>query len=94
MAIGIRIKLLGVTQEQFDHAHDHANPDRTPPKGLLFQASGPIDGGWGIIDFWESRDDFDAFAPRVVLVAVLLFVVLALGILLVLGFFEAFSFLP
>src|SRR4051794_40447037 len=46
MAIGIRIKLPGVTQEQFDQAHDHANPDRTPPNGLLFHASGPIDGGW------------------------------------------------
>ena len=52
-------------RSSFDQAHDHANPDRTPPKGLLFHASGPIDGGWGIIDFWESREDFDAFAPRV-----------------------------
>jgi hypothetical protein len=66
MAIGIRIKLAGVTQEQFDQAHDHANPDRTPPKGLLFHASGPIDDGWGIIDFWESRADFDAFSGRIV----------------------------
>ena len=65
MAIGIRIKLQGITQEQFDTAHDHINPDRTAPKGLIFHASGPIDGGWGIIDFWESREDFDAFAPRV-----------------------------
>ena len=66
MAVGIRIKLAGITEEQFDQAHDHANPDRTPPKGLLFHASGPIDGGWGIIDFWESRADFDAFAPKIV----------------------------
>ena len=65
MAIGIRIKLEGITAEQFDDVHDRANPDRTPPKGLLFHASGPIDGGWGIIDFWESRADFDAFAPRI-----------------------------
>ena len=65
MAIGIRIKLAGITQEQFDQAHDHINPDRTPPKGLLFHASGPIDDGWGIIDFWESRADFDAFAGRI-----------------------------
>ena len=53
MAIGIRIKLPGITQEQFDKGHDHINPDRTPPKGLLFHASGQIEGGWGIIDFWE-----------------------------------------
>jgi len=66
MAVGIRIKLAGISEQQFDQAHDHANPDRTAPKGLLFHASGPIDGGWGIIDFWESRADFDAFAPRIV----------------------------
>jgi hypothetical protein len=65
VAVGIRIKLAGISQEQFDDVHDQANPDRTPPKGLLFHASGPIDGGWGIIDFWESRADFDAFAPRI-----------------------------
>lgn len=65
MAVGIRIKLPGVTREQFDAAHDHINPERSAPKGLLFHASGPIDGGWGIIDFWESRADFDAFSGRI-----------------------------
>ncbi len=65
MAVGIRIKLAGITQEQYDLAHDHINPDRTVPQGLLFHASGPIDGGWGIIDFWETRGDFDAFAGRI-----------------------------
>ena len=65
MAVGIRIKLAGITEEQFDHVHNQVNPDRTRPNGLLFHASGPIDGGWGIIDFWESRADFDAFAPRI-----------------------------
>jgi len=65
VAIGIRIKFPGVTQEEFDNGHDHVNPDRTAPKGLLFHASGPIDGGWGIIDFWESREAFDAFAPQI-----------------------------
>lgn len=65
MAVGIGIKLPGMTQERFDHGHDHINPDRAPTMGLLFHASGPIDGGWGIIDFWESRADFDAFSPRI-----------------------------
>jgi hypothetical protein len=59
------MKLPGVTQEQFDAAHDHINPERTTPKGLVFHSSGPIDGGWGVIDFWESRDDFDAFQGRI-----------------------------
>ncbi len=63
--IGIRIKLPGITQEQFDAAHDQINPERVPPAGLVFHSSGPIDGGWGIIDFWESRADFDAFQVRI-----------------------------
>ena len=61
MAVGIRIKLAGVTQEQFDEVNKHVDPMGNPPQGILFHASGPIDGGWGIIDFWESRQDFDAF---------------------------------
>jgi hypothetical protein len=65
VAIGIRIKFSGLTQEQFDAAHDHINPDRSAPPGLIFHASGPIDGGWGIIDFWESRDAFDAFQDQI-----------------------------
>ena len=65
MAIGIRIKLPGVTQEMFDAAHDHINPDRSVLQGMLFHSSGPIDGGWGVIDFWESRADFDAFQSRI-----------------------------
>ena len=62
MAVGIRIKLAGINQEQFDLAHDHINPDRVVPNGLLFHSSGPIDGGWGVLDVWHSRNAFDQFA--------------------------------
>ena len=65
MTIGIRIKLPGITQEQFDAAHDHINPNREPIQGLIFHSSGPIEGGWGVIDFWESRADFDAFSSKI-----------------------------
>ena len=65
MAVGIRIKLAGVTEKQFDAVNKHVDPAGNPPKGLLFHSSGPIDEGWGVIDFWESRQDFDAFEPRI-----------------------------
>jgi len=61
MAVGIRIKLAGVTQEQFDAVDQHLKASGGTPPGLLFHSSGPIDGGWGVIDFWESRGEFDAF---------------------------------
>jgi hypothetical protein len=65
MTVGIRIKLPGVTEEQFDKVNSRIDPTGDPPKGILFHASGPIDDGWGVIDFWESRQAFDAFAPRI-----------------------------
>ena len=65
MPVGIRIKLAGITEEQFDAVNKQVDPAGDPPKGLIFHASGPIDEGWGVIDFWESRQDFDAFAPRI-----------------------------
>ena len=61
MAVGIRIKLPGVTQQQFDTVDEALKASGETPKGLLFHSSGPIDEGWGIIDFWESRGEFDAF---------------------------------
>jgi len=65
LTTGIRIKLPGVTQEQFDAVHAEMAKLGGSPKGLEFHASGPIDGGWGVIDFWETRQDFDAFQSRI-----------------------------
>jgi len=62
MAVGIRQKIAGVSAEQIDRLNAEIDPDGDPPEGLLFHASGPVDGAWGVIDFWESRAHFDRFA--------------------------------
>jgi hypothetical protein len=64
MAVGIRLKLHGGTAEVVDRLNAAIDPDSNPPDGLLFHASGPIDSGWGVIDFWESRAHFDRFAAE------------------------------
>jgi hypothetical protein len=65
MPVGIRNNLPGVTQEQFDAINKQVDLASDPPPGLIFHASGPIEGGWGVIAFWESREAFDAFVPRI-----------------------------
>jgi hypothetical protein len=62
MAIGMRLKLAGVTAAQMDQLNTVIDPASNPPDGLIFHASGPVDGGWGALDFWESREKFDRFA--------------------------------
>jgi len=64
MAVGIRIKMEGVTADQFGVIEQSVDPDGNPPDGLIFHASGPIEGGWGVIDFWESREKFDRFSEE------------------------------
>jgi hypothetical protein len=64
MAVGIRIKFAGMTQDQFDAVNERVTAGG-PPAGLIFHSSGPIEEGWGVIDFWESRAAFDALMPHV-----------------------------
>jgi hypothetical protein len=64
MAVGIRLKFSGGTQENYDRAHALMEIDTDPPQGMIVHASGPVDGGWGVIDFWESRDAFDSFVAE------------------------------
>lgn len=64
MAVGLRLKFDGGTQDQYDAIHGGMNVDQDPPAGLIFHSAGPIEGGWGVIDFWESRDAFDQFAQN------------------------------
>ena len=64
MAVGIRLKLEGGTADLVDRVNEVIDPAGNPPDGLLFHASGPVDGGWGVLDFWESRAQFDKFAAE------------------------------
>ncbi len=61
MAVGLRIKFAGGTQVQYDAIHERMNVEGDPPAGMIFHSAGPVDGGWGVIDFWESREAFDSF---------------------------------
>ena len=62
MAVHIRIELPGVGVEEFDRIDGAINARDNHPEGLIFSGSGPVDGGWRVLDFWESRAHFDAFA--------------------------------
>lgn len=61
MAVGLRVKFAGGTEEQYEAVNAEMGVEENPPAGLIFHAAGPIEDGWGVIDFWESRDLFDTF---------------------------------
>jgi len=52
MAVGIRIGLPGVGVEEFDRIDAGVNARGDHPDGLIFSCSGPVDGGWRVLDVW------------------------------------------
>jgi hypothetical protein len=61
MAIGLSIRFADATAEQYDAVKTEMGIEDDLPDGQIFHAAGPIKEGWGILDFWESRAQFDAF---------------------------------
>jgi hypothetical protein len=70
MAIGLRLKFSGGSQEQYEAVHGQMEIDANPPEGLIFHMAGPVEDGWGIIDVWEAREKFDAFQAERLLPAI------------------------
>ncbi len=61
MAIGLSIRFAGGTAQQYDAMNAEMRVEEDRPDGLIFHAAGAIKDGWGILDFWESRAQFDTF---------------------------------
>jgi len=61
MAVLVTQELRGVSQEMYDGVNEKINAVAGPPAGLIVHTSGPADGGWRIVDVWESAEDFERF---------------------------------
>jgi hypothetical protein len=62
------LEIPGLTREQYDAVGAALPPG--PPAGIRFHSCGPIDGGWRIVDVWESEAEHAAFVDGVYLPAV------------------------
>jgi quinol monooxygenase YgiN len=61
MAIGVVFEGQGVTQAQYDQVLKEVSPDNRPPPGMLYHVAGPMEGGWRVVEVWESQDAVDRF---------------------------------
>jgi hypothetical protein len=60
--VGFWFELAGVTKDQYEAVLERlALPENAMPEGGLFHLAGPVEGGWRVIDVWESREAFDRF---------------------------------
>ena len=61
MAIGVIFDGSGMSQEQYEQVNQLASPSNHPPPGMLFHAAGPRDGGFSVIEVWESQEALQEF---------------------------------
>ena len=59
-----------MTAELYEQINNRVNPSDNRPTGLIFHSAGPsLDGGWRIIDVWDSRATCDRFLQEKVMPA-------------------------
>ena len=63
MAVAFVFDFPGATQAQYEAALREVGLERgaAPQAGRLLHAAGPYDGGWCVVDIWESREALDAY---------------------------------
>ncbi|MFB7027564.1 MULTISPECIES: hypothetical protein [unclassified Streptomyces] len=66
MAVIVTVEIPGGTEEQYEEImRQLGSTDWFPADGLIAHAAGPDgEGGWKVVDFWDSEDRFLAFVER------------------------------
>jgi hypothetical protein len=64
MAVGLVMNFPGMTAEIYDGINQEIGFPGDVPDGLISHVAGPSDGGFRIVDTWESRDKFDTFVQE------------------------------
>lgn len=59
MPYGVLQEMPNVTESDYLTVEKHLGPDR--PEGLIAHVSGPVEGGWRVINVWESEAAFQKF---------------------------------
>jgi hypothetical protein len=56
-----------------DDVQGRLDAESNPPSGLIVHTSGPVEGGWRIVDVWGSVEDYQRFSDERIGPAVMAF---------------------
>jgi hypothetical protein len=62
MAIGVILDTPGVTKEQYERVGAQLQP--VVPPELLMHTAGPREGGWVVVEVWESQEAMQRFVEQ------------------------------
>jgi hypothetical protein len=61
MAVIMTSDVVGQTRSGYDGLFGVVSPALTQAQGLILHVSHPVDGGWRVIEIWQSREDAARF---------------------------------
>ena len=61
MAVAFLQELPGMTQEQYDQIAETLQRRFKTSEGRIFHVAGPMEGGWRVVDVWESQEAVNKF---------------------------------
>jgi hypothetical protein len=64
MPVVMRMEWPEVSAEQYDQARELVGWERDAPKGAIFHVSFFDEGGFKVVDVWDSEADFQAFVDE------------------------------
>ena len=57
----------GATKQQYIATVDAVHPAGDLPRGQVFHAAGPTEGGWLVVAVWESKEACDRFVADILM---------------------------
>jgi len=66
MAVTLVTEIPGATHELYDKVRDNLGMSQEGAliEGQLAHIASPMDGGWRVVDVWESEDAFNKFSKE------------------------------
>ena len=61
MALTVLYEIPGLTQDQYDKIIETLQSDGITAPGRIYHVAGPMEGGWQVVDVFESQEAFEQF---------------------------------
>ena len=67
MAIELRAEIRGMTKAQYDQGIAQVGDQLRRAPGFVSHAAGPMEGGYRVVEIWNSREECERFMQQTVM---------------------------